>query len=254
MHKSITSLIPPENWGEDTLTEFFDKARFSAWATFTQEKYGCWVFSLIQIDKLFLNLIDSLNYNNQNTFEGLMLLSSHAAFRSSAEFAMQGRTAETMGLNRNVIEYGAYAIYFFANPELVKVWSTREDSIENRKAVKQNFTFNKMKDAIFKLDTCIGESVSGLYEKTIDLGAHPNESALFRRLLLHKNSDTKKVTMGIKYLQGGELAHTDTLRVTVETGITVLKCFGLIYSDEYKQKNLSVQLEQLKKLANAGGS
>ncbi len=254
MNKSITSLIPPENWGKDTLTEFFDKARFSAWDTFAQEHYRSWVFSLIEIDKLFLDLINSLNDKNQNAFEGLMLLSSHAAFRASAEFAMQGRTAETMGLNRNVIEYAAYAVYFFANPELVEVWSTREDSHENRKAVRHRFKFNKMKDAICMLDTCIGKSIERLYDETIDLGAHPNESALFRRLLLDKNSDTKKVTMAIKYLQGGEPAHIDTLRVTVETGVSVLECFGLIYSEEYDNKKLSVQLEQIKKLTNVGGS
>ena len=246
--KDITSLIPPENWGEDTLTEFFDKARSSAWATFAEEKYRSWVFSLIEIDNFFLNLINSLNDKNQNAFEGLMLLSSHSSFRSSAEFAMQGRTAETMGLNRNVIEYAAYAIYFFSNPELITVWSTREDSVENRNAVKQHFKYYKMKNAIGKLDNNIGKNVNRLYEETIDLGAHPNESALFRRLLLDKNPDTRKITMGIKYLQSGEDAHVDTLRVTIEVGISVLECFGLIYSEEYDNKNLSVQIEQLKKI------
>lgn len=245
MSSDYDLLIPPERWGDDKLTCFFNHARYSAWATFSQEKYQNWVSSLIEIDAIFLNLIETLNDINPFVFEGLMLLSAHSAFRSCADLAMQGRTAETMGLNRNTLEYAIYAHFFFNNPKLIKVWSTREDSQANRKKVQQNFKCKKMIDVLIEANKSIGEQVKNLYEETIDLGAHPNEAALFRRLLLDKNPESNSVTMKLKYLQGGENSHIDTLSITVDIGITVLKCFSLIYHEQYNEKNLNIQIDKL---------
>lgn len=137
---------PPPNWGEDSLTQFIQVGATAGWASFVCPDTRPFVERLIEVDRAFLVAIDTLGGPDPEFFKGLMFVSAHAAFRSSAQFAMEGRTCETMVLLRNCLEYALYGVQFHRHPELIEVWSHRGDGDAARKAVKKRFKNIEMMD------------------------------------------------------------------------------------------------------------
>lgn len=124
----------PPHWGEDTLTQFIQIGATAEWGAFAHPDTRPYVERLIAIDKTFISAMDALGGANPEFFKGLMLVSAHAAFRSSAQFAMEGRTCEAMVLLRSCLEYALYGVQFHRRPELIEVWSRRAAATGTRNA------------------------------------------------------------------------------------------------------------------------
>ena len=237
---------PPPHWGGDQLTAFMRTAMQAAWASFVQPDTRPWFEKLSAIDRTFLDAINALNGNTPNYFEGLMLISAHAAFRGAAEFAMQGRANESMLLMRSCLEYAMYGIHFRRNPHLVEVWAHRGDGEKQRKAVRKHFKSTEMLDGISALNNAIDPRTKALYERTIDMGAHPNEAGFFGRLEITDSPEGGGKMFQVKYLQGGDLAHMQALKTAAQTGVCTLECFWLLYRERFDILGVKAGIDALK--------
>jgi hypothetical protein len=79
---------------------------------------------------------------------------------------------------RGCIESSLYGFYFDRNPNTFEMWTRRRDDDAARQAVRVEFTIRRLKDYLAAVDPATANSISALYDKTIDFGAHPNVAAL----------------------------------------------------------------------------
>lgn len=237
---------PPPHWGEDPLSEFVQIATTCGWASFVQQQTRPWFDRLRDTDAVYLAAIDALHGPTPNFFEGLMLVSAHAAFRGAAQFALEGRTCEAMVLLRSCLEYALYGVHLHRKPDLVAVWSVRGNGDKERKAVKKAFKVVDMMDGVTALNNAIGDRLKHLYELTIDMGAHPNELGFYGRLEISDVPGTQDKKFSIKYLDGGGQAHLTTLKNACQVGVCVLECFWLIYRQRFDILQIKHQIDDLK--------
>lgn len=237
---------PPPHWGEDPLSEFVQLSGQAAWASFMQPATQPWFNKLREIDATYLAALQALNGPNPNFFEGLMLASAHAAFRSAAQFALEGRLCETMVLLRSSLEYAMYGIHFYRKPELIEIWSKRGDGDAQRRAVKKAFMPVHMLDGINALNNAVGSRCKYLYEHTIDMGAHPNEVGFYGRLMVEDIPESGEKSFKIKYLSGGDVSHLTTLKSACQVGVCVLECFRVIYRNRFDILDVSAAIDELK--------
>lgn len=237
---------PPPHWGDDDLTAFMRTATQAAWGSYVQPATRPWFERLRDIDNTFLNAINALSGHTPNYFEGCMLLNAHAAFRAAAEFSLQGRTCESMTLARSCLEYAMYGTHFHRRPELIEVWAHRSDGEPQKKAVRKNFKSHEMLGGIAALNNAIGQRANELYEKTIDMGAHPNELGFFGRFSVSDAPNTDGKLFQVKYLQGGEPAHHLALKSVAQIGVCTLECFWLIYPERFNILGIKVEIDMLK--------
>lgn len=236
---------PPPHWGEDPLTQFIQIGATAGWGAFALPDTRPLVERLIAIDKAFRSAIDALDGANPGFFKGLMLVSAHAAFRSSAQFAMEGRTCEAMVLLRSCLEYALYGVQFHRHPELIEVWSHRGDGDAQRKTVRKSFKNNEMMDGIAALNKAVGERFKHLYEVTIDMGAHPNELGFFGRLDIQELPNGNR-QFNVRYLQGGNATHLAVLRNACQIGVCTLECFWLVYRERFDIMGVKATVDELK--------
>lgn len=236
---------PPPQWGEDLLTQFIQLGATAGWGAFVVPDTRPYVERLITIDKCFISAINALSGVNPDFFKGLMLVSAHAAFRSSAQFAIEGRTCEAMVLLRSCLEYALYGVQFHRRPELIEVWSRRGDGNEQRKAVKKNFKNHEMMAGVTALNNAIGERFKHLYELAIDMGAHPNELGFFGRLSIQELQNGKRM-FNVRYLQGGDAMHLAVLKNACQIGVCTLECFWLLYQERFEITGVKATLDELK--------
>jgi hypothetical protein len=84
-----------------------------------------------------------------------------------------------------------------------------------------------------------------LYERTIDLGGHPNERAFFS--VMKQEKDDSKIRFDSAYLVGNEPALQLGLKSCAQIGICALLIFQRIYQERFNILGLSEQLNALKK-------
>lgn len=241
-----SSQEPPPNWGGDQLTAFAQLGAKAAWASFVQPEMRPWFEKLRDIDATYLDGLQALNGHTPNFFEGLMLASAHAAFRGAAQFALEGRTCETMVLLRSSLEYAMYGVHFHRKPQLIEVWSKRGDGDAQRKAVRKAFKASEMLDGISALNNAVGARCKFLYERTIDMGAHPNEVGFYGRLEIEDVPGTNDKRLKIKYLVGGGASHLSTLKNACQVGVCVLECFQIVYRHKFDILQISATIDGLK--------
>jgi len=83
-----------------------------------------------------------------------------------------------------------------------------------------------------------------LYERTIDLGGHPNEKAFFS--VVKQEKDDSKITFDSAYLIGNETALQLSIKSCAQIGICSLLIFEKIYKKRFEILGLSDRINQLK--------
>ena len=235
---------PPPGWAADPLTDYFELARRSALATYTQPGTREWYKRLVAIDGLFLRCIEALQVRTEFRVESLMLICAHGAWRAAAEFAMQGRSCETMVLLRSALEYALYAGHFQRHPDLVEVWMHRSESEEARHSVKRAFRPSQMLGELGAANNAVGPRARTLYDRTIDAGAHPNEVAFFGRLGIADAGAGGASEVKVKYFQGGDTAQLHGLKTACQVGVCSLECFRLIWTEQFDLVGLTALMRE----------
>src|SRR5712692_3793959 len=117
---------------------------------------------------------------------------SASAYFGAIRLALSAQTYEAYSLIRNVIENAQYAAHIKTDPipyERATSYLKRGDSPEADRKCRNEFGHGRPSASASALDKHVGDIAQQLYDRAIDLGAHPNQLALFAgmRRIEHDN-------------------------------------------------------------------
>jgi hypothetical protein len=219
LSRSVTCDLPA-NWGCDPLSAFWDAAMDNVIANFAHASSD---FTLVgQIDGLFLHISEKL-VEPQNSLVALLLLRTHTAYRVAALIAASGTPTDAYPLLRSVLETAGYALLIYRDPALGEIWLHRDDSRDTKQAVRDTFKPRAIKDALAQLDSGLMRVFDTLYERFIELGAHPNVKSLTANLSMTEAGATKHYR--VQYIHGNTTFFADAMKDTVRVGMFALTAF-----------------------------
>ncbi len=228
--KSI--VLPPPGWGEDRLTKFLDSVRENQFGTFANKIPE--TKAIIEIDEFFWRVIVEGTSRGYMNPDFLLLARAHSAYRVAAACAFSGQVAEVHSLCRLMLEQGGYAILISRNSELAEVWLKRD---ADPARVKREFTAGKIKEVLAASDTKLRDLFQGLYESTIQFGAHPNEMSVTGSIRIERQDDQE--FLKIIYLHRDGVALMHSLQYVQTVGLCVLSIFKLIFRELFDYSGVS---------------
>lgn len=233
---------PPPGWATDDLTKSLDDARSNQWATFWNK--GDAVRKLIAIDKLLLEVSKDW-LNPESEIAALLLIRCHAAFRISTGLAMAGQLAETYPQCRAMLEYAAYAVHIYRNPRLGVVWLSRHEDTESKKKQKKAFAHREVLQTITTANRHAGKRFEELYERTIDLGGHPNERSVTGNTKM-VNTLSERTMLAI--MQHGDGIELDFgLKNVALCGMVSLEMLQIVFNARFEILGINAGLLELRK-------
>ena len=131
----------PTGWGTDELSKFWDAARSNQFATFVNKRPA--YQRLAAIDHAFLEVSKRWT-NPASELAAMLFLRCHSAFRTAAGHAASGQAVESYVMNRAALEFAAYALHIFRNPDLGMVWLNRQQDEASIQAARNAFSHRKV--------------------------------------------------------------------------------------------------------------
>jgi hypothetical protein len=217
------SLRRPNGWSQPQLTMFFENMWGNTIATFANKKEAR---RLCRIDDLWYEILTDwkgLAPTVETSGPLFMFFRSHAAYRGACSLVMSGMTVEGMAILRLCLEFAGYACLLTERPELAMVWWDRDVDEKTKQAARDALTAGAVKRAVKRLDERTGEIYEGLYDRTIQWGAHPNEKTVTQNLALKFNPGEMVIEQVYLQADGKPLDHG--LRTAGQVGICALKIF-----------------------------
>lgn len=112
----------------------------------------------------------------------LFVAMSHATYLAAVQLSTSGQLPPSYMASRGILEASIYGWWVNERPELKKIWSNRDESEAAKNLVKNSFKIGDIRKAL-KAKTPAFENQFGIaYERTIDMGAHPNAAALWTNM------------------------------------------------------------------------
>ena len=223
----------PAGWGQDVLTQFMDAARQNQFATF-HNLPGAYA-RLRDLDGLFLKALDHLD-NPEYWVPPFFFFRAHSAYRASIQLAMAGQIPESYMTLRGCLEFALYGVYMWRKPVAWDLWCARNDSPDAKKAVRREFTTTALFDAIPGLNPADRAATEQLYDRTIDLGAHPNQLGLFGSLKMKEGPDA--LHFDSAYLMGKSLELDLALRTSAQVGVAAFGLLGTVFDTRFQLLSL----------------
>jgi len=220
---------PPANWDREEIPRFIDAARNNEFATFAN-KYPE-VSRLSDLDIAFRKAIDSL-HNSKDWFAAFFLLRAHSNLLGACRLSWSGQNPEAYALLRSCLENALYGLYFAKKPDSRETWLKRHDSEESKRAVRNKLTIKALLSLAEAVSPTEGAVARILYERTIDMGAHPNELALMQAL--HMSEGDNRIGFQIQYLSNSPAVLDASLKTTAQVGACALSLFTPVFSERFQ--------------------
>jgi hypothetical protein len=175
---------------------------------------------LQRISEAFEHVLNTLASNSEAVV--IFVPMAHADFLAAARLALGGELPVSAVAARSCVENSLYAFYLHRNPQLREVWVGRNESDEARKQVRKYFTYAKMITTLTTYAQATGRQVDLAYQRSIDLGGHPNIMKVFVNLIEHKpanpewlyvNLQEADVTVAIRNVAMGAMAALNTFKL-----------------------------------------
>jgi len=232
----------PEDWGEDSLTEFLDLIRDQQFATFANKQQ--YYKNLSFIDECFVRLANNLHHS-KHLLVPHFLYRAHAAFRLSCATSMAGQSPETFLATRSCLEHAGYALLIFDQDQLGDRWLRRSENKDIAKYLRRKFGIENIKKAVSKRDRHLWSIFEKLYSRSIEHGAHPNEMALTGNADIREEED--QIRYFQIYLHGDGVMLEHALKSTAEVGLCALHVFQWMYQERFEILGLREVLFQLRR-------
>ncbi len=156
---------------------------------------------------------------------------------------MSGQLPESYAVLRNGIEQAWYALHIAQNPPAAEIWLRRNDSDNDKKSCKSEFTIANVRSTHERLDAATSKDMNQIYETLIDYGAHPNMRGVLTTLSKTETPDQQKFNVGILFAEPMTMAFA--LRMAAIVAIGALKVCRLMYPERFKITGLDVEIEGL---------
>lgn len=236
--------IPP--WGQDALSTLFQTAEYND--RVTSLKFPN-VYSLLQrIDAAFRHVGEAVEKDSRQELliPRLMIARTRSSFFASIRLSMSGQVAESYPVLRAGIEQAWYALHIAKDPnppERVTVWVQRNDDESLRSKCKNEFQIRKVRSTHQSFDSTTAEQLHELYERVIDLGAHPNQQGVLTSMNLSETEE--EITYQVGLLAPKVIPVLFALKTTVEVAIGMLKVYQLIFPERFKIMSLDDEIKAL---------
>lgn len=235
------ALKPPDGWASDPLSAFIETARQGTFATFANLKGS--YNRLRDIDRLFVRATENLHglRDDADLLPATFLLRAHSSYRGACRLALSGQLPEAHMVLRGCLENCLYGLFLHAYPEKAETWLRRSDDEASKRKVKAEFQIGPMFTLLESKDAVTGRAVRGLYEQTIDFGAHPNEFALTSNARAESAGATKRFE--VSYLTGDSTAMRLCLKTTAQVGVGSLRIFRLVFGERFELLDIPSTLQ-----------
>lgn len=210
----------PKAWGQDPLSEFIQNALHNTYATFVNLKPQ--YTRLKAIYNTFQKIIDNLHHTRE-WFAAFFLMRAHSSYLGGVRLSLSGQIPEAYMVLRGCLENSLYGLYISLNPSTREIWLNRHNDDSSKKLCKKEFMVYRLFQCLESVDRETYCVAKGLYENTIDLGAHPNELALTS--LLTQSQDESNIDFNIDYLTGNTMPLHLCLKNTARVGVCSLCIF-----------------------------
>jgi hypothetical protein len=240
----MNTKIPPNNWGNDKLSNFIETAYQNSFSTFDNRKseYN----TLRRIDDCFYKITTNLTNPKCSIVPPLLLLRCHSVYRATCSLVMNGQVIEGFVLMRSCLENASYALHIFKSENnLDEVWLKRHDDKKSISKTRNEFGYQKVLRTIAINDKKLSDVYDDLYNKTLDFGAHPNERAITSSLKI-KTTENNKI-FEQDYLAGNDQL-TYGLKSLAQVGLCSLYLFQNIFSERFSILGLREELQELRKI------
>jgi hypothetical protein len=219
---------PPAGWGDDHLSAFIDMARRNVFATFA----NCpGTYRRIKdIDELYLALFDEYS-DPENALGAAFGMRCHSALRASAQLMLAGQIPEGYMVLRGALEHALYAHHASTSDERTQIWMNRGDNEASKKKSASEFSGRNFFPSLRERDQLTGQIVGDLYERCIELGAHPNAMGVTSTLTVGEHQN--HYSFDFSYLTGDGLNLRLALKSWSQAAIVCLDIFGMVLSDRF---------------------
>ncbi len=243
---TTNTIIQPERWGEDHLSEFQSIAYKNELATFANAPQ--WQEALLDVatalKKCTLYAIEQVPKTNEPSAL-LLFLTANNQYLASARSASAGHCLPVYPTGRATVESALYGWYLSTNLEDAQLWNSKPAENEARKEWGKKFRFSSLAGKLKTFDEGLAEWAKYLHQVAIDFGAHPNKDALYSNMELYEDKD--KAHINVLFLHPLNQFSIGTMKFTVETGMFAIRLFALGFPDGSRALNLDQDIDRLTK-------
>lgn len=233
----------PPNWGADPITDFIEQARNNTFASYAnlKSRYN----PLVSVDKLFRDIANNLT-NTKEFVPSFFLMRSHSSFLGGVRLALSGQVPETYMVLRGTLENALYGLYVSRNPESAETWLNRHEDKKCKQQTRSLFSYGNVIRHLESVDKKSYAAASQLYERCIDLGAHPNERSVTG--VMNMSESDKELHYEVAYLIGNTPALHLAMKSTAQVGVCSLDIFHKVFKERFDILGVTEGLDKLKNI------
>lgn len=184
------------------------------------------------VDALLLELLTDV-HDPEDPLAMTLAFRAHSALRAGAQLMLSGQLPEGYAVLRAALEFALYAHHASTSVDRAKVWLQRETDAESKKRNKKEYTARNVFDSLRGASPDVGSVAHGLYERCIELGAHPNS---FGVAVLTTMSETEsEIVFDHSYIVGDGLPLRLGLKTWSQVAISVIDILALALPDRCRQ-------------------
>jgi hypothetical protein len=231
----------PPGWGSDSLSAFWEAARSNQFGTFVKKRPNN---RLVAIDNAFVEVSKRWT-NPQSELAAMLFLRCHSAFRAAAGHAAAGQAVECYVMNRAALEFAAYALHIFRNPDFGMVWLNRHQDEASMRAARTAFSHREVQTTVAAVNQHAGERFEQLYQRTVDFGGHPNERSVTSNMSMIEEPD-RRVMLAV-FLHADGPALDMALKTTAQCGVCSLEILQGVFNALFEILGVNAAMLELRR-------
>jgi hypothetical protein len=178
---------------------------------------------------------------------GVLCLRSEYAFKSAAGMALAGQAGEAFSVMRLCLEHAGYAARIFAEPPLEQVFLNRHVDDASKRTQREVFKISNIRQSIAGFDSSLADLFQKFYDRTIDLGAHPNPAGVFNMAKIEKPQPDVSGGITALALTTDDLSLRHAMQHTAQVGLIALLIFGHIFNARFDALGIRNEIDSLKR-------
>lgn len=176
------------------------------------------MYMVDQMDQIFHEEVFSFPVD-VHSYSAMLLLNSYTMLAGAVREALSGHVSCTYPIARTALESACYGFLIGADNDKASIWVNRHRDKGSLKCCRQVFTVSNAVTALMLVNTEMAEYVQGLYDASIDFGAHPNQRSILAHVSAMAARTDSAGGLGLTVLYGVNSWHVNSaLLVCVEVG------------------------------------
>lgn len=237
-------VLPP--WGNDHLSSLFQAAEDNDRITSLNFPH---IYRLLQrIDAAFIRIGEAVEKDSREELlvPRILIARTLPSFFASIRLAMSGQVPESYPVLRSGIEQAWYALHIAKDPhppDRVKMWLCRNDDESSKSKCRNEFKVENARSTHQSFDSATAKQVHELYERVIDLGAHPNQQGVLSAMNLSEAEEETTCQVGL--ILPKVITVLIALKTAMEVAIGTFKVYQLIFPERFKIMSLDEEIETI---------